>query len=137
VQGGLIWAKHWIIAPVESRQTAEWAENCSLMEISKLIWKVEVVGWTECEYSVILINYFKYIIIFEYSFILYSDYDVEICMLITLFTYSTHFSIYSTISTSNRSYRSNINVEHLLRLCFQKYWRLKLKLLTYEDHLNS
>jgi hypothetical protein len=38
--------------------------------------------------------------IFEYSVILYSDYDVEICMLITLFTYSTHFSIYSTISTS-------------------------------------
>jgi accessory gene regulator protein AgrB len=37
--------------------------------------------------------------IFEYSVILYSDFDFEVRMLITMFTYAHHFSVHTTIST--------------------------------------
>jgi len=33
--------------------------------------------------------------IFEYSVVLYSDFDFEVCMLITMFTYAHHFSVHS------------------------------------------
>jgi len=38
--------------------------------------------------------------IFEYSVILYSDFEFEVRMLITMFTYAHHFSVHSTIITS-------------------------------------
>jgi hypothetical protein len=38
--------------------------------------------------------------IFEYSVILYSDFELEVRMLITMFLYSHHFFVHSTINTS-------------------------------------
>jgi hypothetical protein len=38
--------------------------------------------------------------IFEYSVILYSDFDLEVRMLITMFLYADHFSVHSTLTTS-------------------------------------
>jgi hypothetical protein len=38
--------------------------------------------------------------IFEYSVILYSNFEFEVRMLITMFLYAHHFSIHSTITTS-------------------------------------
>jgi hypothetical protein len=36
--------------------------------------------------------------IFEYSVILYSDFDLEVRMLITMFLYADHFSVHSTLT---------------------------------------
>jgi hypothetical protein len=37
--------------------------------------------------------------IFEYSVVLYLDFDFEVRILITMFTYAHHFFVHSTIST--------------------------------------
>jgi hypothetical protein len=39
-------------------------------------------------------------IIVEYSLILYSDFDIEILMHITLFSYANHHSVHTTVTTS-------------------------------------
>jgi phosphoribosyl-AMP cyclohydrolase len=54
-------------------------------------------------------------IITEYSFILYSDFDIEIVMHVFMFSYANHHSVHTTVTTSYVLYISEqFNFELLM-----------------------